>query len=124
MRTVLAGVAILISSALVHAQDASPAFEVASIKPSLTAAGGNNIAVSQGILTMRNVTLNLCIKWAYSVQDSQIVGADLSNTERYDIVAKTAGGVTNETNEVDASIVDGRTVQINTAPRAQRAKYI
>jgi uncharacterized protein (TIGR03435 family) len=78
----------------VSGQAGSPAFEVASVK--LNPAGGNRIEASQGRLTVTSATLTTCIKWAYRVQDRQISGAtsavsDLLGSERYDIMAKSAG---------------------------------
>jgi len=86
-------------SASVLAQDppgATPAFEVASVRPN--PAGGNRIEVTPGGLTITSATLATCIKWAYGVQDRQVSGASsavsgLLGSERYDIVAKSAGPV-------------------------------
>jgi uncharacterized protein (TIGR03435 family) len=76
-----------------QAPGANPAFEVASIRPNPS--GGNRIEVTPGRLTITSATLGTCIKWAYNLQDSQISGANsqtsgLLNSERYDIVAKSA----------------------------------
>lgn len=76
-------------------------FDVASIKPrQLVVAGDNNpegIDVSPGgRLTMTNIRLISCLKWAYGVQDSQIAGPDWLGTERYDIVALASGSATEE----------------------------
>jgi uncharacterized protein (TIGR03435 family) len=72
---------------------AAPGFEVASVKPSQ--AGRETIETSPGKLTMRNVTLISCLKWAYGLQRYPIVdtGAGLGwvGSERYDIVAKAEG---------------------------------
>ena len=43
---------------------------------------------------MRDVTVATCIKWAYSVQDSQISGPPWLQSEHYDITAKTDRPVT------------------------------
>jgi uncharacterized protein (TIGR03435 family) len=68
---------------------------VASIRASQRAGGEGggreNIEVSPGSVTMRNVRLTSCIMWAYQVQDYQISGPGWLNTERFDIVAKAAG---------------------------------
>jgi len=74
--------------------EAAPAFDVASVK--LNPAGGNRIEVTPGRLTITSATLATCIKWAYGVQDRQFSGANsgivgLLTSERYDIVAKSAG---------------------------------
>jgi uncharacterized protein (TIGR03435 family) len=73
-------------------ETAQSQFDVASIKPSqFVLAGDSNpesIDVSQGgRLTMRNIRLSSCLKWAYGVQDSQIPGPDWVGMDRYDIVA-------------------------------------
>jgi uncharacterized protein (TIGR03435 family) len=73
---------------------ATPAFEVASIKVSMIGkAGGEgsrreNIETGPGSLTMRNVSMTACLRWAYDVQDYQISGPGWMGIERYDIVAK------------------------------------
>lgn len=75
---------------------AQPAFEVASVKPN--PAGGNRVEVTPGRVTITSATIATCIKWAYGLRDRQISGAtgavsDLLTSERYDIVAKSAGVV-------------------------------
>jgi uncharacterized protein (TIGR03435 family) len=73
---------------------APPAFEVASIKPNLSARAGRegnrqeHIDVSPGSLSMRNVSLSSCIRWAYRVNQFQLSGPDWLDSERFDIVAK------------------------------------
>jgi uncharacterized protein (TIGR03435 family) len=72
----------------------APSFEVASIKSNN--ASGNFVEVTPGTLTVHSGTLATCITWAYDVQYSQVTGADSTvsnflNSERYDIVAKSAG---------------------------------
>src|SRR5580693_5387390 len=72
-------------------------FEVASIKPSQAAnmdREGNrreDVDTAPGRLTMRNVSLSSCIRWAYGVHWSQVSGPDWLGTERFDIAAKAAG---------------------------------
>jgi uncharacterized protein (TIGR03435 family) len=41
-----------------------------------------------GNLRMRDVTVATCIKWAYTLQDSQISGPEWLQTEHFDIMAK------------------------------------
>jgi uncharacterized protein (TIGR03435 family) len=108
-RKVMKNYALIASTMLVPALSASvlaqipaaatPAFEVASVKPN--PAGGNRIDVAPGRITITSATLATCIKWAWNVRDSQISGAnsavsDLLNSERYDIVAKSAELVPND----------------------------
>ena len=77
-------------------------FEVASVKVNqLSKTGGEgsrreNLQVSPGTVTMRNLTLRSTIKWAYHVFDYQITGPEWLNSERYDIVAKAKGPATEE----------------------------
>jgi uncharacterized protein (TIGR03435 family) len=79
-----------------------PVFDVASVKP-------NTVGINEGpgrgreetehsplSLTMRNVRLSSCMKWAYDVNDYQISGPDWINLERYDIAAKTSAPATEE----------------------------
>jgi uncharacterized protein (TIGR03435 family) len=42
-------------------------------------------------LTMRNVTLATCVQWAYGLPSVQVTGPAWTNSERYDIIAKSAG---------------------------------
>jgi uncharacterized protein (TIGR03435 family) len=85
-----------------QAAGAPAAFEVASIRVSqLGKAGGEgsrreNIQVSPGSVTMRNVSLRSCVRWAYHVVDYQVTGPDWLNSERYDIAAKAAGPTTED----------------------------
>jgi uncharacterized protein (TIGR03435 family) len=72
------------------------AFDVAAIKQSKVAApavveGGHreNIEHSPVSLTMRNVSLETCIEWAWGVQEYQISGPEGVLSEKYDIAAKT-----------------------------------
>lgn len=72
-------------------------FEVASIKPNrIASAGGESaprekITASPDRLTMRNVSLQTCIKWAYSLRDFQISGPGWIASEKFDIAAKASG---------------------------------
>jgi uncharacterized protein (TIGR03435 family) len=81
---------------------AAPAFEVASVRMNTTGAneglgrGQEDIQHSPDGLTMRNVRLRSCLKWAYGLADNQVSGPDWINTERYDIAAKAASPVAEE----------------------------
>ena len=84
---------VLLASILI----AQPSFEVASVKVNQQGSAGGegrereSISAMPGSLTMRNVSLNSCLRWAYSVRDFQISGAPAwFATERYDIAAKAA----------------------------------
>jgi uncharacterized protein (TIGR03435 family) len=79
---------------------ASPAFEVASVKAAPPGRGGrgdgmhgplSQIHSEPGSLTMRNVSLNSAIAWAYGVQQFQVSGPGWLPTEHYNITAKASG---------------------------------
>lgn len=87
MRTLL-----LAAAAIAHAQS----FEVASIKPTIvtTVEGGRwRIEYSPDSVTMQNVSLGDCVKWAYRVEEYQISVPGSLERENYDIRAKAAGPV-------------------------------
>jgi uncharacterized protein (TIGR03435 family) len=77
---------------------AAQTFEVASIRASqfqsADGEGGRRESIQTSVdrLTMRNVTLQSCIGWAYNVQDFQIAGS--LSADRFDIVAKAGAPVT------------------------------
>src|ERR1700723_3299534 len=93
-------VGILVSfCAAVSAQQSAvpPAFEVASIKPSPDPPGSlAGISEGKGRISAKNVTLKRCVRGAYDVEESQIVGGPKwVNEDRYYIEAKSsapAGG--------------------------------
>lgn len=70
------------------------AFEVASVKVAEPpqarglAALREDIGTSAGTLTMRNVKLSTCIRWAYALNLYEISGPDWIENQRYDITAK------------------------------------
>jgi uncharacterized protein (TIGR03435 family) len=73
------------------ADEAGPSFAVASIRPSgaeVKFEHDGKREVSPGALTMRDVTVATCIKWAYGVQDSQIAGPAWLQSEHFDIMAR------------------------------------
>ncbi len=81
----------LLTFATGTSQAAPPAFEVASVKAMKPVRGSDRLQVEPGSLTMRNVTLRTCIRWAYGVGEYQVNGPDWINSERYEIIAKAAG---------------------------------
>src|SRR5580658_5202762 len=89
----LLAVLFLLQAARVFGQTAPPAFEAASIKPSKAEPGSSSgIPTRTGSISARNVTLKRCIRGAYDVQESQIVGGPKwVDEDRYDIDAKAAG---------------------------------
>ena len=52
-----------------------------------------SIQVSPLGLTMRNVSLNTCMQWAYGVKEYQVSGVSWTGSERYDVFAKTGSPV-------------------------------
>lgn len=81
----------MILSATALCVAAPPAFAVASIRPSAESVRfehDGRMETTPGTLTMRDVTLATCIKWAYGVQDSQILGPDWLQSEHFDVTAK------------------------------------
>ena len=75
------------------------AFEAASIRPAVAGASGyegtsrSKVRYGSRRLTMSNVDLNDCIKWAYDAREDQISGGNGLGGERYEIVAKSAAPV-------------------------------
>jgi len=70
----------------------SPVFEVASIHPNLSGSDGSVIDLPEsGRLRVTNATLKTLIRFAYLIQNDQIVGGPKwLDSDRYDIEAKTA----------------------------------
>jgi uncharacterized protein (TIGR03435 family) len=69
-----------------------PAFEVASIKPSQAEPGSSGIFEDKGRINAKNCTLRRCIRGAYNVPETLILGGPKwIDDERYDIEAKAAG---------------------------------
>ena len=90
------GAAVLLNAALASAQS----FAVASIRPSaedVKFEHDGKTEITPGTLTMRDVTAATCIKFAYSVQDSQISGPERLQSDHFDIIAK-----------ADAPVADGQ----------------
>ena len=102
LRTILGTSLMIFTSARASCQAAGapPSFEVASVHVSqIGKAGGEgsrreNIQFTPDTVTMRNVSLKSAIRWAYHVFEYQVSGPDWLQFERYDIVAKAAGAVT------------------------------
>jgi uncharacterized protein (TIGR03435 family) len=94
-----ASAALLVAPVLLVAQTpSSPAFEVASVKPTRSAPGAIRIETQPGgRFVATNATLRALIQNAYGLQSFQIVGGPAwLATDRFDIVAKaeTADGDT------------------------------
>lgn len=75
---------------------ASPAFEVASVKPNKS--GDQRVMIQlppTGRFTATNIPLRLLLRQAFDVQGFQIVGGpNWLDSDRFDIVAKTPDGMT------------------------------
>jgi len=105
---------ILFAAAAAFGQTAdapTPAFDVASVKasqpgqPGQPGPGGrgggrggrrDNIQVSPGSVTMRNISLKASIRWAWHVSEFQVSGPDWLESERYEITGKAPGPATDE----------------------------
>jgi uncharacterized protein (TIGR03435 family) len=90
--------ALLFSVSAPSAQ-AQAAFAVASIRPAkerVQFESDGETKLRPGTLTMRDVTIETCIKWAYGVQRAQVLGPGLLTSERYDIMAKADGAATDD----------------------------
>ena len=73
------------------AGDATPAFQVASVKPNRSGGPAGGIRpIRSGQLTALNVTLRALILRAYALHDSQLSGGPAwVGTDRFDVIAKT-----------------------------------
>jgi uncharacterized protein (TIGR03435 family) len=98
MRAALAANLLLISNAcgaFAQSADPAPAFEVASVKPSPPSGenmrGRPNVATDPGGVTMMNLSLKAIVQWAYHMQAIQVTGPGWIDSNRYDIVAKAPG---------------------------------
>jgi uncharacterized protein (TIGR03435 family) len=108
--------------AFAHAQ---PSFEVASVKP--IPPGPKNdqspfaekIDAHPGSVSMRNVRIRTCIKWAYDLKNYEISGVDPLAPEHYNIMAKAEEGTpVSESPRHDAEPA-GEPVQADPSPRNQ-----
>jgi uncharacterized protein (TIGR03435 family) len=92
----------ILASLAVAQPSARPSFEVASIRPSQTPPGRGlpslreDINTGPGSLSMRNVTLPTCIRWAYKLNVYEIKAPDALSAARYDITAKAEAAAAEE----------------------------
>ena len=86
---------LVISLALpITALAQQPSFAVATIHPSSASVNFEHDGATEvhgDTLTMHDVTVDSCIKWAYGVQTSQIAGPGWMDSDRFDITAKSDG---------------------------------
>jgi uncharacterized protein (TIGR03435 family) len=76
-----------------------PAFAVATIRPSSAQVQfehDGKTELSGDTLRMQDVTLTTCLKLAYHLQDSQIPGPVWIRTDRFDIMAKSDGPISED----------------------------
>ena len=89
-----AAAVMLVVTPLVVAAQGGTAFEVASIRRNTSGEPGASLDMSRGAVRATNVPLQIIIRQAFDVMDSQIVGAPAWVTsDRYDIVAKAPDGI-------------------------------
>ncbi len=86
---------ILFTAMTLAACAQTPAFEVASIKPNRAGGGMSGIRVTEGRVTMENVSLKKVTLWAYGVPDDReyaLAGPDWLTSERFDVQASFPAG--------------------------------
>jgi bla regulator protein blaR1 len=82
-----------VSAQSLHTRDATPSFDVQTIKPGADA-GSSTLGMRAGELIVKNFTLGGLIQVAYHLHDFQISGGpDWMNSERFDIDAKPMGNM-------------------------------
>jgi uncharacterized protein (TIGR03435 family) len=82
---------LILSSAAAGQAPGTPAFEVASVKPSQHLAGAdynNQLAVSPSGMIARNATLRRLLSQAYGLQARQVIGPSWLDQNEYDIDAR------------------------------------
>ena len=86
---------VLVVAALIAAAQAqSPAFEVATVK--MNHSGENcdgRPDLRNGVLTARNVTMRMILRAAYDLPESEIIGPDWLDSDRFDLAGKAPAGV-------------------------------
>src|SRR5215471_5353018 len=82
------GYLVLVSVGAFAQPQSAPVFDVASIRAGQP--GKELIEYVPGNLTMRNLRLTACIRWAYGVQEYQVSGPGWLNDVWFDISAKAA----------------------------------
>ena len=84
---------LLLFAAAAFGQSGPPEFEAASVKLSTATQGSSSgITTDTGRIAARNVTLKRCIRGAYDIPESRILGGPgWAEEERFDIDAKASG---------------------------------
>jgi len=90
LRALSGGVIVLLAASALsaQAQDAHPAYEVASVKLNTSGSGSSSSHGSTGQIVFTNQTLKRLIEQAYSVKPFQVTGPGWMETVRFDIAAK------------------------------------
>jgi uncharacterized protein (TIGR03435 family) len=101
MRSLCLLISLALPSALILGQGkvSSPAFDVASVRPSQHTVGldyNNQLTYSPDGLTARNATLKRLIAEAYGLQSNQVSGPSWLDQNEYDIEARAGGLGTRE----------------------------
>ncbi len=99
MRALCLLILLSISMGFVQAPATTPAFDVASVKPSQHAVGpdyNNQLIYAPGEFTAKNVTVKRLIAEAYRLQLDQIQGPGWLDQNEYEVEARVGGGATRE----------------------------
>jgi uncharacterized protein (TIGR03435 family) len=92
MTHALAGISLItLAAGALFAQTAAPAFEVASIKPSV--GGAKAMRATQGRLDFSNVSLKEIVIQAYALPPDQVKALDWMGDAHFDIAARIPEGV-------------------------------
>ena len=95
----LIALAVSTSVAIGQPSTTAPAFDVASVRPSLHTVGpdyNNQLTYSPAGITGKNVTIKRLVAEAYQLQMDQVLGPNWLDQNEYDIDAKTTGTATKE----------------------------
>jgi uncharacterized protein (TIGR03435 family) len=122
MKPVIPGLAVLLAhSCLAQLPGPTPAFDVASVRPSSHAGNGDEVHVetSPGTFTTRGASLRFYIEWAYHTPPFQMDGPAWLSHVGFDIVSKAATPANDDQLRLMMrSLLAGRFgVKVHTAPR-------
>ena len=83
---------VVVCTLLAASSRGQSSFTVSSVKPNQSGKGGGaDLSASHGMLTIRDLPLDMIIAAAYGVAGYQISGPQWLRQERFDIVAKRVG---------------------------------
>jgi uncharacterized protein (TIGR03435 family) len=88
-------------SAVLAQSPPTPAFEVASVKPSVESANvmdnvSRGLHIDGAMVSFNGMPMKWFVHYAYTVKESQVSGPDWLSAQRFDIVAKLPAGATRE----------------------------